>query len=122
MSDQNVIDGEMRDAPQEEPKSQERQPRRPSIGETLETIGAAVGDALQGRANVVMVRVNDDMLRKLDLLVEGEIAKSRSEAAAYMISEGIQAKQELFDKIGALADQISQLRTQLRETIKKSDK
>lgn len=119
MSDQNVIDGEMHDAPQEDPKTQAHQPRRPSFGETLETIGVTLGDALQGRANVVMVRINDDMLRKLDLLVEGEVAKSRSEAAAYLISEGIQAKKELFDKIGALADQISQLRSQLRQTLKK---
>ncbi len=119
MSDQNVIDGEMHDAPQTDPKPQERPIRRNTFGETLETIGVTLGDALQGRANVVMVRVNDEMLRKLDLLVEGEVAKSRSEAAAYLISEGIQAKKDLFDKIGALADQIAQLRNQLRDTLKK---
>jgi len=117
MSDQNVIDGEMHDAPQDPKK--DPTPRRPSFGETLETLGATLGDALQGRANVVMVRVNDEMLRKLDLLVEGEVAKSRSEAAAYLISEGIQAQKDLFDKIGSLADQIAQLRTQLRDTLKK---
>ena len=51
----------------------------------VETIGQAVGVALQGRGNVVMVRVNDDALRHLDMLVDAEITKSRSESAALLM-------------------------------------
>lgn len=84
----------------------------------VETIGQAVGVALQGRGNVVMVRVNDDALRHLDMLVDAEITKSRSESAAFLINEGIKANQPLYSKITQISDQISDLRQQLRESVK----
>jgi hypothetical protein len=73
--------------------------------------------ALQDRANVVMVRVNDDALRHLDMLVEADVTKSRSESAAFLITEGVKANQDLFDKISAITDQIAALRAQLRESV-----
>ena len=84
----------------------------------VENIGQVVGEALQTRSNVVMVRVNDEALRHLDMLVEAEVTKSRSESAAYLISEGIRANQELFGKISEITDKIETLRAQLRQTVK----
>jgi hypothetical protein len=83
----------------------------------VESFGQALGEALQGRANVVMVRVNDDSLEHLDMLIEAEITSSRSESAAFLISEGIKANQALFDKIRAITDQIAELREQLRQEV-----
>jgi hypothetical protein len=84
----------------------------------VESFGLALGDALQGRGNVVMVRVNDEALEHLDMLVEAEITKSRSESAAFLISEGIASNQELFGKISAITSQIAELREQLRHEVK----
>lgn len=83
----------------------------------VENIGQVVGEALQSRSNVVMVRINDDALHHLDMLVEADVTKSRSESAAYLISEGIHANQELFGKISEITDKIETLRAQLRQTI-----
>lgn len=82
-----------------------------------ENLGKALGNALQDRANVVMVRVNDDSLSYLDMLVEADITKSRSESAAFLINEGIKANEPLFAKIREITDQISALRAQLRDTV-----
>lgn len=82
-----------------------------------ESISKALGSALQDRANVVMVRVNDDSLAYLDMLVDADITKSRSESAAFLINEGIKANQQLFDKIREITDQIAALRARLRETV-----
>ena len=87
----------------------------------VENIGQVVGEALQSRSNVVMVRINDDALHHLDMLVEAEVTKSRSESAAYLISEGIRANDELFGKIGEITDQIETLRVQLRKTIQEHE-
>ncbi|MGC9469682.1 MAG: hypothetical protein ACP5HS_13890 [Anaerolineae bacterium] len=84
----------------------------------VESFGQALSEALQGRGNVVMVRVNDEALEHLDMLVDAEITKSRSESAAFLISEGITANQALFSKIRAITDQISELREQLRQEVK----
>jgi len=83
----------------------------------VENIGQVVGEALQSRSNVVMVRINDDALHHLDMLMEAEVTKSRSESAAFLISEGIRANDKLFGKIGEITDQIETLRAQLRQTI-----
>ncbi len=80
----------------------------------VESFGQALSEALQGRGNVVMVRVNDEALEHLDMLVEAEITKSRSESAAFLINEGINANQELFERISAITQQIAELREQLR--------
>lgn len=87
----------------------------------VENIGQVVGEALQSRSNVVMVRINDDALHHLDMLVEAEVTKSRSESAAYLISEGIRANEELFGKISEITDQIETLRVQLRQTIQEHE-
>jgi len=84
-----------------------------------QVFGQALSVALKGRGNVVMVRVNDEALHHLDMLVEAEITKSRSESAAFLINEGIYANRQLFDRIGAIAQQISDLRTQLREQVQR---
>ncbi len=83
----------------------------------VENIGQTLGEALQGRGNVVMVRVNDETLQHLDMLVEAELARSRSEAAAMLITEGMKANKQVFDRIREITDQIAALRGQLRESV-----
>lgn len=102
---------------------------RPSTGPTfisaleksMESLGKALSTALEDRANVVMVRVNDEALRHLDMLVEAEVTKSRSESAALLINEGIRANQALFEKIGEITRQIAELREHLRQAMASGD-
>jgi len=83
-----------------------------------ESFAQTLGEALQGRGNVVMVRVNDAALAHLDMLVEAEVTKSRSGSAAFLINEGIQANEALFQRISVITDQIAELREQLRQEVK----
>lgn len=68
------------------------------------------------RGHVVMVRLGDDSVARLDELVESGLFGSRSEAAAFLVGAGIQAQQELFDRIAQQTSEIKRLRTALRET------
>ncbi len=45
---------------------------------------------------------------------------SRSEAAAFLISEGIKARQGLFDQISGKIEQIKKAKEELRELLKDS--
>ncbi len=54
------------------------------------------------------VRVNKESVAKLDELVEGGLVGSRSEAAAFLIAEGIKARHGLFERI---AEKISEIRS-----------
>ncbi len=117
-SEDHVIDGKAVDPPPEEsPKPRQPSPSLNKAWKQVENIGQTLGDALQGRGNVVMVRVNDDTLEHLDMLVESELCKSRSEAAALLIGEGIKTNQALFERIREITDQIAGLRSQLREAV-----
>jgi transcriptional regulator with PAS, ATPase and Fis domain len=68
-----------------------------------------------GRGNVVMVRVNDEALARMDQLVEATLFGSRSECAAFLIGAGIAGQKELFDRLGAHTDEIRKLKEQLRQ-------
>lgn len=88
---------------------------------TAESIGDNIRETVQGvrsnRDNVVMVRVDDESLAKVDELVEAGIVSSRSEAAAMLISEGVKAKQGLFDRIAAKVEDIRQAKEDLRRMV-----
>lgn len=92
-----------------------------AIERGMESLSKALNSALENRGNVVMVRVNDEALKHLDMLVEAEVTSSRSESAAFLISEGIHANEALFDKIRSITEQISALREQLRESVNLGD-
>lgn len=109
------------DVAEGEEKHEAKKPASASLKDALkqvETFGQALSDALQARGNVVMVRVNDEALTHMDMLVDAEVTKSRSESAAFLIAEGIKANQSLFEKIGAITQQIAELREQLRKEVK----
>lgn len=72
---------------------------------------------LEGRDNVVMTRLNDDDLKQIDALVEVEAFKSRSEAVAFFIKEGIQARKDLFQKVMPTVDKIRELKAQAKKSV-----
>ncbi len=90
-------------------------------GEDAENIKEKVlltlGEGLEGRSNVVMTRLNDDDLERIDALVEVEVFKSRSEAAAFFIKEGIQARKDLFQKVMSTVDKIRELKEQAKKSL-----
>jgi Arc/MetJ-type ribon-helix-helix transcriptional regulator len=66
-----------------------------------------------------MTRLNDDDLKQIDALVEVEVFKSRSEAAAFFIREGIQARKDLFQKVMPTVDKIRDLKEQAKKSLSK---
>ena len=83
-----------------------------------ETVRGTVEDALNARKRVVMVRLNDTSVDCLDDLVEAGIAGSRSEAAAYLIAQGIEANKGLFDRIAGKIAEIRKAKEELKELMK----
>jgi hypothetical protein len=78
--------------------------------------------SVKERGNVIMTRLNDVDLEKIDALVEVEVFKSRSEAVAYFTHEGIGARSDLFDRVTPTVERIRQLKTQAREALGKTEK
>lgn len=89
--------------------------------DVLGLLKGALGTALAGRGNVIMVRVNDETLKAINMLVEAGICKSRSEGAAFLINQGIEASGDLYDRIGGITAQIAELKAKLREIVTGED-
>jgi hypothetical protein len=68
-----------------------------------------------GRGNVVMVRLSDEALARVDELVDATIFASRSEATAFLIGAGIENQKELFDRLRTHTGEIRRLKEQLRK-------
>ena len=89
--------------------------------DAAESISENLRDTIQGmrgnRENVVMVRVDKASLDRLDELVEAGIMGSRSEAAAFLIAEGIKARQPLFDRISEKIQEIRDAKDELRRMV-----
>lgn len=133
MSEETIIEVEATEIPEDEvtetlkpettgDEAVSKEPKAATIAlkdalERVESLGKTLAGAMQDRANVVMVRVNDEALQNLDMLIEADITKSRSESAAFLISEGVKANQKLFEKISTITEQIAALRAQLRESV-----
>ena len=92
-----------------------------AFNKATESIGNAIDSALAARDHVVMVRVNDDSLKSLDALVQTGIFKSRSEAAAFLISEGVKAQAPLFERISERIKEIERLRAELKGIVKPAE-
>ena len=88
-----------------------------SIGENVKD---AVDRAISRRENVVMVRLNNESITHVDELVEAGVVASRSEAVAFLVSEGIGAQSELFQRIGQKVEQIRKVKQELRDLLSES--
>ena len=82
-------------------------------GNIIETVERARSN----RSNVVMVRVDKASLERVDDLVEAGIMGSRSEAAAFLIGEGIKGRQGLFDRIAEKIQEIRNVKDELRNLV-----
>jgi Arc/MetJ-type ribon-helix-helix transcriptional regulator len=83
---------------------------------TIETIREAFEKS--GLKNTVLtVRITDEANRKLHMLVDSGIFKSRSESAAFLIEEGIKHREKLFKKIEDKMGTIDKIKEELKDII-----
>lgn len=87
-----------------------------SVGQSLKDwLGSVPGRVRRStRDVVVMVRVDKESLERMDELREANLVSSRSEAAAFLISEGVKARQDLFEGIRMRIDTIRKAREELQ--------
>jgi len=92
----------------------------PGLQDSVTEIGKSTRD------QVVMVRVDEDTCRALDAWVESDAVKSRSEAAAVFIREGLKVREselaQLQDALRAVDEARKKLRDKAREVFGEKNK
>jgi len=89
-----------------------------SLGVDLEKVRAQIYASLVGRekivsspkGNVITCRIGDRDIDAIDALVEAGVRSTRSEAAAWLISAGIDANKALFETVYGTVAEIRRLR------------
>jgi Arc/MetJ-type ribon-helix-helix transcriptional regulator len=84
---------------------------------TFESIKQTIDKSLDSRNTVLTIRVNEEANKKLNMLVETGIFKSRSESAAFLIEEGIKHQAGLFKKIAEKLEKIEKIKDELKDII-----
>lgn len=82
------------------------------LAESLEELGKATRD------QVVMVRVDEETSRTLDAWVETGAVKSRSEAAALFIREGLSVRAGELEQLADALRDVEQAKDRLRERVR----
>ena len=96
------------------------------IPESLASIGRdisrTVERALAAKDDyVVAVKVSHEAQEKLEQLVQAGVFRSRAEAAAFLIDEGIKAQAPLFERVSTKLSEIERLRAELRGMIAREE-
>lgn len=86
---------------------------------TAESIKKVIDKALASRNTVLSIRINEESNKKLKMLVDAGLFKSRSESAAFLIHEGIKSQEALFVKISSKLKKIDQLKEELKSIVSK---
>jgi len=84
---------------------------------TAESVRNAIDKALEARNTVLTIRVNEESNKKLNMLVESGLFRSRSESAAFLIEQGIKSQEALFNKITNKLETIEKIREELKTII-----
>jgi hypothetical protein len=118
MMEEHEVEVEVNEVEVNEPKAKSQaQSASESVGKAINSSMESLEAALTGRGNTVMVRVNDEALEKLDMLVASGICGSRSEAAAFLLQRGIESSEPLFMRISDVTEQITTMRQELQEWV-----
>jgi Arc/MetJ-type ribon-helix-helix transcriptional regulator len=84
---------------------------------TAESIKHAIDRALESRNTILTIRVNEESNKKLNMLVESGLFRSRSESAAFLIEQGIRSQDSLFNKITNKLETIEKIKEELKGII-----
>lgn len=92
------------------------------IPESLTAIGRDISRTIERAMSakddyVVAVKVSSDAQEKLDQLVQAGVFRSRAEAAAFLIDEGVKTQSALFERVQQKLGEIERLRAELRDMI-----
>ena len=69
------------------------------------------------RSNVVASRIGDEELNTIDMLIEAGLFETRSEAVAYLVSQGIKSRQDIVNKVTSALEEIRKLRREANKQI-----
>lgn len=115
MTEEQVIEVEVVESTEPQPSS--AQAIVDEAVKFVEVLGTALANTAQDVSNLMVVKVDKDTRRYMDMLVATGAVKNRTQAANALLEEGVEAKRDLFEKIERTHEQIQALKSQMRSLV-----
>jgi Arc/MetJ-type ribon-helix-helix transcriptional regulator len=95
------------------------------IPDSLSAIGREISHTIERAISakddyVVAVKLSEDAQEKLEQLVQAGLYRSRAEAAAFLIDEGIKSQAVMFERVQQKLTEIERLRAEIRGIIQEN--
>jgi len=91
------------------------------LGRAVDAFAASMESVIVSKGRLLVVRVSKETLAKLDLLVQGGVYKSRSEAALHMLELGVENAADKLEQISQVNERIEQMRGDLADWAQTSE-
>ena len=83
----------------------------------VDSLSKALIATAEDISSLMIIKVDADTREQLDLLVETGYAPNRRKAARTLVIEGVEMREETFERIRRTKAQIAALRTQMRNLV-----
>ena len=83
----------------------------------MNSLSKALIATAEDLSSLMVIKVDADTREHLDLLVDSGFAADRRKAAMALVHEGIELKEETFERMRRTRDQIADLRKQMRNLV-----
>jgi hypothetical protein len=90
------------------------------VGEAIDSFVASLETTFKSPGWPLVVRVDQETLAKLDLLVSGGVCESRVDAAAYLMQRGVESSESMLGRIAAVNDRIDDIKQDLSDWVETS--
>jgi len=84
---------------------------------TAESIKRVIDKTRSSRNTVLSIRIDDESDKKMNMLVDAGLFKSRSESGAFLIQEGLKSQSMLFSKITSKLEKIDKIKEELKNIV-----
>ena len=84
---------------------------------TAESIKRVIDKTRSSRNTVLTIRIDEESNKKMNMLVDAGLFKSRSESGAFLIQEGLKSQSMLFSKITSKLEKIDKIKEELKNIV-----
>ncbi|MEA3309064.1 MAG: hypothetical protein U9Q70_06090 [Chloroflexota bacterium] len=88
-----------------------------TTGGLLAALGRATATKAEELSSLMLVRIDTETRTRIDQLITAGVVENRRQGAEFLLTAGVQAKEQLFKQVAATEDKIHALHQQLRSLV-----
>jgi ribosomal protein S13 len=88
-----------------------------AMSEVGEHVEEGICKAMEFKRKAVLIKLSDELVQAVDRLVESGLFESRTDAAVFLMTSGLNSESELFGQIEDRIEKIQRIREEMKEIV-----